>query len=162
MVLAVALAVALVAASAPALDRARVDTADQRMRSELIALRDAATALRASSDPTPPGEGGARATVTVTLPRATWGRAVVERLEIGSETVSWRVEGGTAHTVRTEYLHGRAGRGSGPLVLTSPGRARLTLRLVQVDGRETVVVRRTFIPDDGPRPGHVSLRTDQR
>lgn len=139
VVLAVAFAVVLVGASTPAVERARVDTADARVESEVGALLDAARHLRAVSDPVPPGTPGARLVVTLSLPRATWGRAPLRRLTVGRDRVTWRVAGG-----HTQVRHGTHPiRGAGPdgrLVLDAGGTARLELRLVTVEGRATVVV----------------------
>lgn len=164
VVLAVALAVALVGASTPAIERARVDAANARVGSEVAALLEAARQLRAKNDPVPADAPGARVRVTLALPGATWGRTGIDSVAIGNGTVSWRVDGGTRHVRRSAHpLHGRGRGPAGTLVIDASGPIHLELRLVDVEGRETVVVGRGFISEDGPSPGHVwGVRADRR
>lgn len=153
VVFSVTLAVALVAASTPAIERARIDTAETHIQRQLSTLLDTAERLRAGSDPVPPTTPGARQYVTLTLGKATWGRAGVQQVTIGDGEIVWQVDGGTRHVHRTERpLLGRGG--AGPLVLTERASVHLELRLVRMGGRETVAIRRTFISDGAARRGH--------
>lgn len=137
VVLAVAMAAALLAASLPAVDTARVHHGDERTVGELDALEAAATTLAERNDPPPPGVAGPRRTVTLSLPEGTWSAAALERLHIDpidrSESytpVRWRVDGGTSQTrqLRANITTGER------LVIEDGGQQRLVLEL-RSDGR---------------------------
>lgn len=138
VVLAVAMAAALLAASLPAVETARVHYGDEQTVGELEALEAAATTLAERNDPPPPGVAGPRRTVTLSLPEGTWSAAGLERLRIDPDTrsesytpVRWRVDGGTG---QTRQLRGNLTTvESKPLAIDDGGRQRLVLEL-RADG----------------------------
>jgi len=130
VVLAVALAAALFAASAPAVDRARVAHSDAVLEREADRLAAGVDALTARSGP------GGRWVVTVRVPARSWGHAG-GRLAIGDPAgVSWRPAGGVSDAARLPLpvVEG--------VVLTEPGRHRLVVRLLERDGEPAVAVDR--------------------
>lgn len=162
---AAALAVALLSAVLPAVDAAREDRADSLVRGELDRLERAARSLK-TDDVGGKGVPGARRTVELSIPRASWAAAPVAYVavggvpvaEAGSKTgtgaappasdaaeavVAYRLRDGTPRTVRVDDPRLRTP--DGPVVL-GPGRHRLVLSLTRVRGdgrpRTAVVVRR--------------------
>lgn len=163
---AAALAVALLSAVLPAVDAAREDRADSLVRGELDRLERAARSLE-TDDVVGKGVPGARRTVELSIPRASWAAAPVAYVavggvpvvEAGSKTgtgaappasddaaeavVAYRLRDGTPRTVRVDDPRLRTP--DGPVVL-GPGRHRLVLSLTRVRGdgrpRTAVVVRR--------------------
>lgn len=168
-VLAVALAVALLAASLPAVDRARRDHADSQVRGQLERLATAARTLAARNDPVPVGNAGATRTVTLRLPARGWRSAGVAYVAIGGvpgnvttdtpdgDVLAWRLAGGPTRVVRVEDVavhtvaDGRVAPDGRPLVVHEPGRHRVELSLVRHRGRPLVLVRR-FKSEDGTSP----------
>lgn len=159
--LTVALAAALLAASLPVVDRARVNHADTQVASELERLEQTAAALATRNDPVPAGETPARVAVTLHLPSRSWGSAGLDRLRFpppgGDATIRWRVEGGRAREIRPSPV-AIVGPPSG-LTVAEGGTRRVVLELRVREGRRTVVVRRpSFIPEDATREPHVRPR----
>lgn len=167
-VLAVALAVALLAASLPAVDGARRDHAASQVRSQLERLATAARDLAARNDPVPVGNAGATRTVTLRLPARGWHSAGVAYVAIGGspendttdtpegDVLAWRLVGGPPRVLRVEGVDLRTVMVAGdrlapdgrPLVLRGSGRHRVELSLVRHRGRPVVLVRR-FMPENG-------------
>lgn len=139
-VVAVALAVALVGVSLPAIQSAGIDHSNQRIASELERVESAARTLAARSSAAPRGVT-ARRTLRLRLPERTWAQAGTERLSVppptGSRRVSWRVTGGQRRHRR--LLGGSLVGPPGGLTIREGGTHRIAL-LLQADG--TVVVRR--------------------
>lgn len=164
-VLAVGLAVALLAASLPPIDRARRDTADANVRSQLERLATAARELAADNDPVPVGSAGARRVVTITVPDRGWGAAEVAHVAIGgvtgntttdprgSDVLAWRLTGGPRRSLRVEGVDlfavadGRVTPDAQALVLRG-GRHVLELALVRHRGRSVVLVERRVTSDE--------------
>lgn len=146
----VVLAVALVAAAAPAVEDAGAENARSAARTDAEQVVDGVAALTATNDPAV--GAGARRTVTVAFDDAALppdiayvavggvpGRHVPGD-DAHSDVVAYRVEGQSPHTLRTNVdLH--AGEGDdGPLVLR--GETTLVARFVRDASRPTVAVRR--------------------
>lgn len=137
----VLLAVALVAASLPAIDYAAAERSDAQVRAAIDDL-DAAAAELARTEEAAPGTAGARRVVAVDLPERGLAAAEVAHLTIAptNRSYSYRVEGRSARTVRGRVpVYVADGR---PLALREPGRHELVLRLVEVGGERRVVVER--------------------
>ncbi|WP_135851645.1 DUF7311 family protein [Halorussus salinus] len=152
LLLAVAVAVALVAAATPAIDRARVSRAELLAERDADRLAAAATALAAEESP------GARRTVTVSLPPrsptaaavllAIGGVASGEKVEDSPErdVLAFSIAGGPRRVRRvgTDLRVVRDGAvaesDAAALVLRGGETYAVTLRLRRVDGRLTVVV----------------------
>lgn len=137
----VLLAVALVAASLPAIEHAAAERSDVQMRAAIDDL-DAAAAELARTEEAAPGTEGARRVVTVELPERGLAAAQVAHLTVSptNRTYRYRVAGRTERTVRGRVpVYVADGR---PLELRSAGRHRLVLRLVEVGGERRVVVER--------------------
>lgn len=140
LLVAVLLAVALLAASLPAIDYAGEERSEALTRAAIDDVDAAATDL-ARSEEAAPGTAGARRVVTVELPRPAFAAAAVRRVAISptNRSYSYRVEGRTNRTVRgTVPVYTTDGR---PLELGA-GRHRLVLRLVDVGDSRRVVVER--------------------
>lgn len=158
-VLAVVVAVALLGAALPAVDRAGVDRSTSLLAGEAETLARAVERLATGSDPVPAGARGARAVVELRLPGRSWATQPADYLAVGAarrgdppdgrdgDVVAYRVAGGRERTVRLP-ADVRAAEGDGfapddrPLVLAEPGRHALALWLVGFDGRPVVVVSR--------------------
>lgn len=139
-VLSVALAVALLAAAAPAMEAARVEYANARTEQAIDRLDAAGTRLLAESDPTP-RTVGARRTVSVTLPERSVASAGFDQLVVPQKTdrrLTWRVDGGTWETMRpsTQFVSD-----SDRLRLTG-GRVSLVLRPARRHGERVVTIAR--------------------
>lgn len=140
-VVAVALAAALLAATLPSVDRARVDHADARVAGEVERLERAATALAARNDLVDDGQP-ARTHLTLRLPERTWGTAPVDAFRIpaagGEADVRWTVDGGRTRQRRLDGVD-LSGSTDG-LALRTGGRHRLALELrAGGDGRRIEV-----------------------
>lgn len=155
VVLATVLAAALVGTAFHALDSAARDHANADLERTAERLTAAAADLRDREQAVPAGRTGARRVVTVRVPAEDWTTAPVEYLAVGGRptdqpsgsapAVSWRVAGSyeqTRHVTGVRVV-GRDETGhDGVVVVEEPGTHRLALTLVEVEGRETVVVRR--------------------
>lgn len=159
VLVAVALSVALLAASMPAIQTARVDHAHDRMEMEVDSLVATASRLQERNDPAPHGLTGARQTVELRLPDAGWTAAPVAYLEIpgpASElspgTVRYRVAEGRE---RTRSTAAPVVGPPGGLRLDSATGHRLRLEYTQRRGKPVVMVRYVgFKLDAVTRPGH--------
>jgi hypothetical protein len=164
-VLAVALAVALFAATLPALDDARADRSATVLRTEAASLERAARSLVTGEDATSGGVPGARRRVRFRVPAATWATAGVAWVRVGGpggdrNRVTYRVasDGGEVRTVRLRGLRVRTP--GGPVRLREAGEHVLSLSLRR-DGGPVVVVRRGGRARGAPRsgrPAHVPVR----
>lgn len=155
LVLAVALAVALVAATLPAIEKARQDRGRVAAERSLDRLAAAASDLTARDAAVRPGARGARRVLRLCLPRRSWTRAGVTALALtatdGAGTrVGYRVGDGREVERRLPValwpLDGDAthadGTEEGPTLSLSPGCHRLVLAAVRRDGAVGVTVRR--------------------
>lgn len=166
-VLAVAVAVALLGVALPAVDRAAVGRGQSLLAGDVERLVRAVERLAADSDPVPPGARGARVVVALRLPRRSWTTAPVDYVTVGAarrgdapdgrgrDVVAYRVAGGHERTVGVAVdlravADGRPAPDDSPLVLRTPGRHVLALRLVRLDGHAVVVVGRL---GEGSVPG---------
>lgn len=136
---AVALAVAILAASLPAIQSARVTHADARIEAAVADLERAATALAAenavvASDP-------ARRRLPLTLPRRSWASSGTALLDVsptpGGLDVTWLAAGGS-RTNRTFDDVSVQARPS--FAIETGGRHRLRLTLERRAGHRVVVV----------------------
>lgn len=171
-VLGVAVAVALVAAAAPAVDDARKASSDRDARRQADAVADAVRALPRESDPVASGVPGARRVVALDLPERSPASAGSTYLAVGGvpdgsvaeppdgDVIVYRVDGGSRHVrsvpvdVRVRNGNGRTADDDIPLVLRDD--ATVVLRLVRSRGRPVVVAsRREFKPETAARAGHV-------
>mgnify|MGYP000438608642 CR=1 FL=1 len=160
LVLAVALAVALVAAATPALDDARATRTERLAERELDRIEAAATTLASEDAP------GARRTLAVSLPDRSPTTAALDVVAIGGvpdeesvqgqsvrandsaerDVMAFRVAGAPRHVRRvgTDLRVVRDGAvaesDATALVLRGGESYAVTLRLVRLDGRPTVVV----------------------
>lgn len=139
----VALALALLAASLPAIESARVQHSEARIAVEVQRLERAATALAAENDVVDAGQP-ARARFTLHLPSRSWGESGVEQFRIPSRCatrdVVWSARGGRRQSRRmaSVTLVGAAGG----LEIADGGRSRLVLELRREGDRRVVVVSR--------------------
>lgn len=137
----VTLAMALVAASLPAVEEARIRHSDDRVAAEVDRLELAAAALAGDNEvvPTDP----ARSRLTLFLPRRSWGDSGLAHLSIPAETggidVNWSVQGGPIRTRQAAVDLVGAGDG---LRIEAGGRQRLVLELRRRATERVVVVRR--------------------
>jgi hypothetical protein len=188
VVLGVVLAVALLTAATPGVERARVAESETALDRSADALRRATAGL-AADDATAVGVRGARRIVTVRVPGRPWAEAAVDYLAVGCEparcatadagsdrmadsgaaeaesgsegrgrvpgdaadVVSYRIRGRSARRVRASGIDLRFP--DGPIVLTEPGRHRLTLALARDGAEPVVVVRRGLGSQDTPTGG---------
>ena len=138
----VALALALLAASLPAIELARVQHSEARIAAEVQRLDRAATALAAESDAVETGQS-ARARFTLHLPSRSWGDSGVGQFRIlpGCTTrdVVWSARGGRqqSHRLSSVSLAGA----TGGLRIADGGRSRLVLELRRQGDRRLVIVR---------------------
>jgi hypothetical protein len=151
VLLTVTLAVAVVAVSAPGIERAGVQRSDEAVRSVVDHLVTQARALDADSDAVPGDLASARRVVELDLPERGAARAGLAELRLApprvegadGTRVTWRVEGGTRHVARVEGLALRPpGRGRGAVVFETGGDQRVVLELVRTEGRRVVLVNR--------------------
>lgn len=145
VVLAASLALALLAASLPAVDAARIDRTRGRLDATLERVARAATALATSEDPTGAAVAGARRVVTVRLPAASWTSAPVAWVAVGGypggprgDLLAYRLAGAPPTAVELDGVDLRTG--GDPVVLRGDGRRTLRLGLESVDGRPVVRV----------------------
>lgn len=156
--LAVVLAAALVAASLPAIESARVRASEEAARRAAHDVTTVAQALARESDPVPRDAGGARRTVELAVPERGPGTAELAYLAVGGrpgglaprdtdagDVLAYRVRGGPERVVRVDVdlrmvENGTVRSDDAPLVLR--GDSRLHLRLVRLDGEPVVLVSR--------------------
>ena len=160
--LAVLLAVALLGAATPAIKDARTSVTDRQLRSDLARVGGAATELAARHDAVRPADGPARRTVWLVVPRAGWGRAsatVTVDAGAGAGDLTWRVGDGPERSidVGVELRVRRDGAVVADELRLGPGRHRLVLSLVRIDGRVVVTVR-GFKSDTGRTSPRVRVR----
>lgn len=151
--LAVLLAAALLGATTPAIEDARVTATDRALGADLSRVGAAAETLTARHDAVRPGTGPARRTVELVVPGASWGRArATVTLETGPDSgcLAWRVGDAPPRTRRVdvELRTWRDGAVVAGELRLGPGTHWLVLSLVRVDGRPAVVIR-TFKSDAG-------------
>ena len=150
-VLAVALALALLAASLPAVDDARASRTASTLDAASDRLRATGERLVATSDPVD-GETAARRVVRLDLPTRGWG-ARAGRLRLRDGQVAWRVGDGDWHVDRVPTLVVPDGS------LVVRGRARLVLTHRRRAGRSVVVVRRGFMAEGATSADYDPART---
>jgi hypothetical protein len=138
----VALAMALLGASLPAVDEARRTHANGRVADELDRLDRVARGLMAENEVVQTGQP-ARAWVTLYLPTPSWGSSGLSRLSIRGDKrgkdASWTVVGGARQSRQLSVPLVGAGDG---LTLAAGGRHRLVLELRSRGGERLVVVLR--------------------
>lgn len=162
--LAAFLAVALLGAATPAIEDARASTTERELRADLSRVGVVAETLAARHDAVRPAAGPARRTVRIVVPESGWGRASAT-VTVGAgpegDRLTWRV-GDLTHSVRVAvdlrvWRDGEPTRGE---VRLAPGRHRLVLSLVRVDGRPAVVVTvRGLKSDSGRTSPRVRVRS---
>lgn len=146
VVLAVLLSAAIVAMAVPAAEQGREERADALVQEEATTLGATVERLARRNDPVPAGEHGATRPVTVRIPDGV--------------TMYLGTPGATSRGADIRWTRGAAGDLVslgvplvGELVL-GPGRHRLRLSLVRVDGDPAVTVRR-FKPGEAATPSRV-------
>ena len=145
--LTVVLAVALFAVAVQGVDAGRVERTATRLDATATEIDRAAAHLHAHEDPTASDLPGARQTVTVDLPEASWHAAPVAYVSVGGPPTGSGAESAVFYRV-AERPPRRVSLGSvvrtphGPVVFESPGRHRLALGLVRDDGGVAVSVAR--------------------
>lgn len=141
VVVTVLLAVAILAASLPAVEHAAADRSEEQLGAGIDSI-DAAALELAKSEEAVPGTEGARRTVEVTLPADGVAAAGVERFAISGadRRYAYRVEDRAEREHRGSVpVHTLDGE---PLVLRESGTHELVLVLVEVEGGRRVVVAR--------------------
>jgi len=154
-----ALLVAVAGVAVPAVEYAGVQRSDTAVRDAVDRLVSEARALAAGNGALPPDAGPARRSVTFDFPTEGFASAAVERFavgppprsddaagelgsggrnETGATRFTWRVAGGSGHTVVADGVRIRP---SPVERLRIDGQTRLVLTLVAVDGRTVVRVR---------------------
>jgi hypothetical protein len=151
VVLTVLVAVALLAASMPALEDARVSTTDDRLGTESDRVERAIGGLVSGSMSVSDPSLAARTTVTIRAPAgvtaARIGRlALVETEQSGNESgaaLRYRIDGGRDRTVPivSDAVTATVEVVDGPIALRTRGESRLDLRLVD-DGGPIVRITR--------------------
>lgn len=140
----VALMVAVAGIVVPATEYAGVQRSDAETRDAVERLIGEARALVDGNDALAPDTAPARRAVTLHLPTDGVASAGVENLSIrpvpNGTKFTWRVEGGTGHTVVADGIRIRP-RGSGRFELAG-GRTQVVLELVAVNGSTVVRIRR--------------------
>ncbi|MFC7173329.1 hypothetical protein ACFQL0_08055 [Haloplanus litoreus] len=140
VVLAVLLAVALLAAVGPGVEAGREARTVTHLDGVVDRIARGVQSLRAHEDPTRPGETGARRIMRVRLPTPSWTAAgATLRVDGDGDRIGYRLDGESPHRTRIRGVDLRTP--SGPVVIESPGRHRLTLSLVRQNGVGVVVTR---------------------
>jgi len=150
--LAALLALALVAATLPAVETARVERTDAALDREGDRLDRAAASLVRTSEAAAAGD--ARRTVVLRLPGRSWGSAGVDA-EVADGSLRWRLSEGRWRERRLTAVVVPE-----PIAL-SAGRNRLRLALVRRGGRAAVAVR-PFKSDTEASPAHGPARSVPR
>jgi hypothetical protein len=154
--LAVALAVAVLSVSVPAIDQARTATASDRAAAAAEGAVRAFHAVATDEDATRGSLPGARRFFTVGLPERSWTVARVEWFAVGGvpdgvdpawarargngTVVAYRVAGGRPRRHRVSLPGVGVRTPAGPVVFRSAGRHRVVLSLVRSAEGPTVVV----------------------
>jgi len=160
-VLAVALAVALLAVTLPAVDDARAERAATQVDAEVGRLAERMRLLQRREDPAPTRAGGPRWYVTIHLPERSWTSDGVDYLAIGAvgngttdglrvaqgaatngTVLVWRTDSGRRGVTYLQSVQVRSGSDGAP-VLHSGGSHRLALSLVRTNGTTAVAVWRS-------------------
>lgn len=160
--LAALLAVALLGAATPAIDDARTSATGRTLGADLSRVGAAAETLEDRHDAVRPEAGPARRTVRLVVPGGGWGRARATVTVDGrpeGRGLRWRVGDAPPNGVRVgvELRVWRDGRPVTGELRLGPGRHRLVLSLVRVEGRPVVAVR-GFKSDTGGTSPRVRRR----
>ncbi|WP_224269887.1 DUF7311 family protein [Haloprofundus salinisoli] len=151
LVVAVALAVALVAASLPAVDAAREERTKARLDAELTRVADAARSLPETEDAAGDTSLAARRVVAVSVPERSLTTASVDYVELAGGDVSVGASFSYRLAGREETTHRLTGvplsTPTGPVRLSATGTQRLALSLVE-RGRGRLVTLRRLEADD--------------
>ena len=147
VVVAVAVATALLAASLPAVDSARADRTAAHLDGEVARLSAAAASLVDDDDATVSTVPGARRVLSLAVPERSWTAAGVDVVRIGCRdgdgcrrpTLGYELDNGRERRVRLDLPLVVA---DGPLVLRETGPHRLELTLTRRDGTVAVLVER--------------------
>ena len=140
VVLAVLLAVAILAAVGPSVEAGREARTATHLDGVVDRVTRAVGSLRAHEDPTRPGVIGARRIVRLRLPTPSWAATgAIFRVDGDEDRIGYRLDGEAPHRTRLRGVDLRTP--SGPVVVESPGRHRLTVSLVRDDGVGVVVTR---------------------
>jgi len=158
VVFTVALAVAVLAVAAPAVERAGVHRSDAAVGATVERLEGAARELAASNPALPPGSDPARRTVTVSLPDGGFASASLRNFTVGpppngtgsgdltavgpaATRFTWRVAGGTRHARTVDGIRIRPATAA-TVRVAGGGEVRFVLELVSLDGKRVVEVSR--------------------
>jgi len=140
----VALMVAIAGIVIPATEYAGVQRSDTETRDAVEHLIGEARVLVDGNDALAPDTAPARHAVTLDLPTDGFASAALENFSIDpvpkGTSVTWRVEGGTAHSVLVDGIRIRP-QEDGRFELGG-GRVQVVLELVAIDGRTVVRIRR--------------------
>ncbi|MEF8860939.1 MAG: hypothetical protein V5A40_04175 [Haloarculaceae archaeon] len=144
--LAALLAAALLGVTMPVIGDARSSATDRTLGADLARVGNAAESLAARHDAVRPEAGPARLTVGLVVPERDWGRApatVTVGGDPAGDSLAWQVGDGPRRSVGVG-VELRVWRAGGPVdgsLRLGPGRHRLVLSLVRVDGSQVVAVR---------------------
>jgi len=158
VVFTVALAVAVLAMVAPAVEHAGVQRSDTAVGATVERLDGAARELAASNPALPPGSDPARRTLAVEFPDGGFASAPVRNFTVGPPSdgrangdptalgsdatrFTWRVAGGTRHTRTVDGIRIRP-ESVATTRVAGGGTVHLVLELVSVDGERVVRVSR--------------------
>lgn len=158
VVFTVALAVAVLAVAAPAVEQAGVQRSDTAVGATVERLDTAARELAAGNPALPPGSDPARQTVTVEFPDGGFASASLRNFSVGpppdgrddvdptalgpdATRFTWRVAGGTRHARTVDEIRIRPDTTATTRV-AGGGEIHFLLELVSVDGERVVRVSR--------------------
>jgi len=143
-VVAVALAAALLGASLPAVERARVQHADARVAGEVERLETVARSLTTSNDVVRGDGPPARARMTLHLPRRSWGSRTLSAFRVpppaSNSDVTWQVRG--SDRIDRDLPDVDLAAPPDGITLREGGRHDLVLELRRHDGDRIVAIRR--------------------
>lgn len=147
VVLAVALATALLAASLPAVDGARADRTAARLDADFAHVRESTATLVDREAPTRTDVAGARRVLTIHVPRSSWTTVAVDTVSVAGRsdaderttTLGYTLENGRQRRVRLDVPLRTP---DGPLVFAGSGAHRLVLTLTRGHDGPVVVARR--------------------
>jgi hypothetical protein len=147
VVVAAALAVALLAASLPAIEDARIERTATDLDATLSRVERAAADLATNEAPTPGDLAGARRIVDVRLPPPSWTSAPVTWVSLGgrpggppADVLAYRIAGRPPDVIDLRGVDLIVPEG--PVVLRDAGRHAVALDLLWLDGRAVVRVSR--------------------